>query len=78
MAKHANLWPIARGEWVLMNPGAIYFEPSTGEFYQEPDDDWTAERDKLLDEAATIPWWQFRRQLGLNWRAWRLRNRLGK
>lgn len=58
---------IRKGEFDLVNISLIGHDPNTGKSYEQCQDEWDAERDRVFREWDALRWWQWIRNLRLRW-----------
>ena len=58
---------IRKGEYDLVNISLIGHDPNTGKSYEACQDEWDAERDRILAEWEALPWWKVWSNLRLRW-----------
>jgi hypothetical protein len=68
---------IRKGEYDLVNISLIGHDPNTGRTYEQCQDEWNAERDRILIEWGSLPWWNFWRNIRLRWEVAALYSKLG-
>lgn len=68
---------IQKGEYDLVNISLIGFDPNTGKSYEECQDEFDAERARILKEWGDVRWWQIVRSIRLRWQIACLVEKLG-
>lgn len=68
---------IRKGEYDLVNISLIGHDPNTGRPYEKCQDEWDAERDRIMAEWDSLPWWKFWSNIRLRWEIAALFSRRG-
>lgn len=68
---------IRKGEYDLVNISLIGHDPITGRAYEQCQDEWDAERDRVMNEWNALPWWKIWRNIRLRWQMVSLISRRG-
>jgi hypothetical protein len=58
---------IRKGEYDLVNISLIGCDPNTGKTYEQCQDEWDAERDRIVAAWDSLPWWNIWRNMTLRW-----------
>lgn len=68
---------IRKGEYDLVNISLIGHDPITGRTYEQCQDEWDAERDRIVAAWDSLPWWNLLRNFKLRWEIAALYSRRG-
>lgn len=58
---------IRKGEYDLVNISLIGHDPLTGRTYEQCQDEWDAECDRVLEAWKALRWWNVVQNIKLRW-----------